>query len=87
MKLARKNTVLITVALQAVGLFDRPTLRELDTLRWIGEGKTDKEIAATLGLSEKTVHHHVHSLLNKLNAKNRTHAVVKALRIGLIRLD
>jgi len=60
---------------------------ELETLRSLGNGKTDREIAESLGLSEKTVHHHMRALLIKLCAKNRTHAVVQALRMRIIELD
>lgn len=63
------------------------TGRELEVLRGLGEGRTDREIAQALGVSEKTVHHHVGTLLAKLSARNRTHAVVQALRLGLIDID
>lgn len=63
------------------------THRELETLCSLGNGKTDREIAESLGLSEKTVHHHMRALLIKLGAKNRTHAVVQALRMKIIELD
>jgi hypothetical protein len=40
-----------------------------------------------IGLSEKTVHHHVERILTKLQARNRTHAVAIALQLKLIRLE
>jgi DNA-binding CsgD family transcriptional regulator len=51
------------------------------------EGLTDGEIAVLLGLSEKTVNSHMRHLTAKLGAKNRTHAVVQALRGNLLQLD
>jgi len=51
------------------------------------DGKTDKQIAASLNLSQKTVGHHVRALLVKLEAKNRTQAVVKALSMELINIQ
>jgi len=61
--------------------------REKTILHGLLEGLTDGEIAARLGLSEKTVNTHMRHLTAKLGAKNRTHAVVQALRGNLLRLD
>jgi len=60
------------------------TRRELDVLLCMVEGKTDRQIAESLDLSQKTVGHHVRALLIKLEAKNRTQAVVKALSMELV---
>ena len=61
--------------------------REKTILHGLLEGLTDGEIAAQLGLSEKTVNSHMRHLTAKLGAKNRTHAVVQALRGNLLQLD
>jgi LuxR family quorum-sensing transcriptional regulator LasR len=61
------------------------TPRESEILTWLAHGKTDREIANLVGLSEKTIHHHVERI--KLQARNRTHAVARALQLKLIRLE
>ncbi len=63
----------------------RLTMRELETLRLIAEGKANKEIAATLQVSEETVKSHVANLLAKLGVANRTEAAAVAIRRGLVR--
>lgn len=60
--------------------------REVGILCHMREGSTDKEIARLLGLSERTVEHHVQSVCQKLAVANRTQAVVVALRRQLIPL-
>jgi len=51
------------------------TKRQLQTIRYIAEGDTNKQIALKLGLSHQTVRRHVYNLMKKLNARNRAHAV------------
>ncbi len=63
------------------------TDRELSVIRLLAEGKTNKEIANALDLSEKTVKNHVRNIFHKLHAYDRTHAAMLALRKGLIDLD
>jgi len=60
--------------------------RELQILQLIAKGKANKQIGDMLTLSENTVKNHVKSILNKLNAKDRTHAVTEALKRGFFRL-
>ncbi|MAB75903.1 MAG: DNA-binding response regulator [Verrucomicrobiales bacterium] len=62
------------------------TPRELEILQKIAEGRANKEIGELLELSENTVKNHVKSILSKLNAKDRTHAVTEALKRGLFQL-
>lgn len=61
--------------------------RELDVLRLIVEGMSNKEIASTLSITESTVKNHVNSLLSKLKVKDRTQAATTALRRGIVSLD
>lgn len=63
------------------------TDREMSVIRLLAEGKTNKEIANALDLSEKTVKNHVRNIFHKLHAYDRTHAAMLALRKGLIALD
>lgn len=58
--------------------------REMTVLGHLGEGRKNKEIAMTLGLSEGTVKMHVMSICKKLEATNRTQAVVIARDMGLL---
>lgn len=64
----------------------RPALsaRELDTVRLIAEGKSNKAIGGQLGITEGTVKTHVKSLLRKLDAPGRTAAVREAVHRGLV---
>ena len=62
------------------------TPRELEVLRLLAEGLANKAIAHRLDVSEHTVKFHVNSILGKLGAQNRTDAVVRATRLGLILL-
>ena len=58
--------------------------REMTVLGPLGEGRKNKEIASALGLSEGTVKMHVMSICRKLEATNRTQAVVIARELGLL---
>jgi DNA-binding NarL/FixJ family response regulator len=63
------------------------TPRELATLRLMADGKSNKEIASALGISERTVKTHLGHLFEKLAVTSRTEAVKVATRRGLVRLD
>lgn len=58
--------------------------REMTVLAFLGEGKQNKEIANQLDLSEATIKMHVKSICKKLDANNRTHAVINARDMGLL---
>src|SRR6185369_13829805 len=66
---------------------ERPGLtpRELESLRWTMEGKTAWEVGSILGISERTAVLHVNNAMHKLKCVNKHQAVLKALRLGLIR--
>jgi NarL family two-component system response regulator LiaR len=66
---------------------DPLTARELDVLRHIAQGKSNREIADDLVLSEMTVRTHVSNILGKLHLASRTQAALYALKEGLASLD
>ena len=61
------------------------TPRELEVLQLLAEGLTNQQVGARLGLSGRTVKTHVQNLLLKLDAPDRTGAVARGFRLGLIR--
>lgn len=61
--------------------------RELEVLVLVAQGCTNKDVAQKLFISDKTVRNHVTSCLLKLQAKDRTEAVTRAIERGLIRLQ
>jgi DNA-binding NarL/FixJ family response regulator len=65
---------------------DALTAREVEVLSLISGGKANKVIANELSITEETVKGHVKSILSKLGAKDRTHAVTLGLRRGIIQL-
>lgn len=60
------------------------TTREKEILLWAAEGKSDPVIADIVGISYATVRYHMNNIFKKLGANERTFAVVKAIRYGLI---
>jgi two-component system NarL family response regulator len=63
------------------------TPRELSVLRLLANGHSNKEIASTLAISERTVKTHLGHLFEKLGVTSRTEAVRVATRRGLVRFD
>jgi DNA-binding CsgD family transcriptional regulator len=59
--------------------------RELQVLELLAEGRSNKEIASRLNVSPNTVKTHVAKLFEKLSAKRRTEAIVRARELGMIR--
>jgi two-component system, NarL family, response regulator len=66
---------------------DDLTSRELEVLRLMVRGKSNKEIGNNLGVSEGTVKIHVNHILEKLKVSGRTEATAAALKRGIVRLD
>lgn len=62
------------------------TPREIEVLELLAEGLPNKGIAARLGISDQTVKFHVAAIMGKLDASNRTDAVRRAVRLGLVSL-
>ena len=63
------------------------TERELEVIKALAQGKSNKEIAQALGISEKTVRNHASNIYNKLHIFDRTQAVIYAIRRGIVGLD
>ncbi len=67
-------------------LLEPLTARELEVLNLLSAGRTNKEIASRLGITEHTIKFHVNAILGKLSAETRTEAVVHAARLGIVTL-
>jgi two-component system response regulator DegU len=63
------------------------TVREEEVLQHIADGYSTPEVADQLYISQKTVKNHLASIYQKLDARDRTQAVVQAVRMGIISLD
>ncbi len=63
---------------------DALSAREVEVLRHVAAGNANKRVGALLGISEETVKAHMKSILSKLAANDRTHAVTIALKRGII---
>ena len=71
-------------AFGSADLPDPVTKREIEVLRLMATGLSNKEIAGALGTSEATVKTHVSSILSKLGVRDRTRAVLRSLELGYI---
>jgi NarL family two-component system response regulator LiaR len=63
--------------------FEELTPREMEVMKLIGQGKSNRDIAERLFLSNGTVRTHVHHILEKLNLKNRNQAILYAIKNGV----
>lgn len=68
---------------------DGPLLseRQVEILQAIADGETTKQVARTLGIAQKTVHNHLNAIYRRLDTQSLTHAVLSAVRLGIISLD
>ena len=72
---------------EGAGLTEPLSERETEVLRQLAHGRTNREIADALHISEDTVKTHVGNILSKLQLAHRTQAVIYALKQGLLSLD
>jgi two-component system NarL family response regulator len=72
---------------QQAPLVDELTPRELEVLTLIAEGMRNKEIAAVLHISEKTVKNHINNIFSKLHLYDRSQAMLYAIRKGLVQVS
>src|SRR5215204_6093313 len=63
------------------------TERELEVIRALAQGMSDRQIAGTLGISQKTVRNHTSNIYRKLHIFDRTQAVIYAIREGVIHVE
>jgi DNA-binding NarL/FixJ family response regulator len=66
---------------------DELTPREMDVLHLLAQGLSNRKIAAQLSINERTVKYHVSAILAKLEAANRTEAVMRAYERSLVTLE
>jgi DNA-binding NarL/FixJ family response regulator len=72
---------------RAENALDHPlSEREIEVLHRLAEGRSNRSIAASLFVCEATVKYHVHAIMKKLKAENRTEAVLIAAQRGIIEL-
>jgi len=85
---AGRRSIPVEVALDLAGHVDDNALspREIEVLRLVAQGSSNKRIGLTLHITEDTVKAHMKAVLAKLGASDRTHAVTLALRRGIIDL-
>ncbi len=63
------------------------SLRQTEILQLIADGLTTKQVARDLGITQKTVHNHLNAIYRKLDTQSLTHAVLSAVRLGIIALN
>ncbi len=61
--------------------------RQIEILQAIADGMSTKQAARHLGITTKTVHNHLNAIYRKLDAQSLTHAVLSAVRMGIINLE
>jgi DNA-binding NarL/FixJ family response regulator len=81
MSLDRKGSAVQSCDRAKLGVLTR---RELEILRYVATGETDRAIADSLFLSHRTVSNHVSRILRKLDAPSRRAAVRTAMRVGML---
>jgi DNA-binding NarL/FixJ family response regulator len=59
----------------------------VEILQRIADGLTTKQVARELGITQKTVHNHLNAIYRRLDAQNLTHAILSAVRLGIIELS
>lgn len=61
--------------------------RQVEILQAIADGSTTKQVARELGITQKTVHNHLNAIYRRLDTQSLTHAVLSAVRLGIIELE
>ena len=61
--------------------------RQTEILQMIADGLSTKQVARELGITQKTVHNHLNAIYRRLDTQSLTHAVLSAVRLGIIDLS
>jgi DNA-binding CsgD family transcriptional regulator len=61
--------------------------RQVEILQAIADGATTKQVARQLNITQKTVHNHLNAIYRRLDTQSLTHAVLSAVRLGIIELE
>jgi hypothetical protein len=61
--------------------------RQIEILQRIADGHSTKQVARELGITQKTVHNHLNAIYRRLDTQSLTHAVLSAVRLGIINLN
>jgi DNA-binding NarL/FixJ family response regulator len=83
-RMAPEAAMLNAVPAPALRAFSTLSDRELEVVRLVAEGLSNKEISSRLKLSDKTVKNHISHVLAKMNLTARTQVAVHAIRAGLV---
>jgi two-component system, NarL family, response regulator LiaR len=83
-QLSPQASVYLLSAVRTPELPEPLTPREMDVLRLLAQGQSNKEIACALYLVEETVKSHVRHILAKLGVQSRTQALLAAIRLGIV---
>ena len=75
---------MLTTDFEAIDRPERLSRREIETLRMMAGGHSNRDIAEAFGTTEGTVKNHVSSILSKLGVKSRTQAVMKGMELGYL---
>ncbi|MGF1600224.1 MAG: response regulator [Acidimicrobiales bacterium] len=78
---------MLTTAQEAQDNHDLLSDRQIEILQAIADGMSTKQAGRYLGITTKTVHNHLNAIYRKLDAQSLTHAVLSAVRMGIINLD
>ncbi len=79
-------SMLSTIAAEDDPAADVLSDRQVEILQMIADGSSTKQVARELGITQKTVHNHLNAIYRRLDTQSLTHAVLSAVRLGIIDL-
>ncbi len=79
-------SMLSTIAAEDDPAADVLSDRQVEILQMIADGSSTKQVARALGITQKTVHNHLNAIYRRLDTQSLTHAVLSAVRLGIIDL-
>ena len=78
------NEILVRLGILRV---PRLSEREIEVLKWAKVGKSNWKVSVILNISERTVKFHMRNIYRKLEVTNKSHAIAKAMKLGIVSLD